>query len=262
MYLTFTVPWRSSRDNASVQSRNVNSAKNKPKFVSPLLPPPPSSKKANPDATALDYLSGDVYSSERSSELPKMTPAAVPLHPSANTSAPSTLNNSLSSSPPPVSNSTPSMVFTTSHDHAEPLQTAKSSEEHIPPATWDVQSSGSIPPPPSKYNQRQQFFDQQQPISGDSAIGSGSGSSYDGLVGRTQNLSLLEPQGSSTLTKQAKPEEALFKDLVDFAMAKPSAKPGGQRTLWATAWCGSLMLSMFIMFFFFFFTWTEDYTVE
>eukprot|EP00268_Persea_americana_P021998 TRINITY_DN2186_c0_g2_i5.p1 TRINITY_DN2186_c0_g2~~TRINITY_DN2186_c0_g2_i5.p1 ORF type:complete len:542 (-),score=127.04 TRINITY_DN2186_c0_g2_i5:353-1828(-) len=220
---------RSLRDNARGQSRNPNSAKNEQKFVSPLIPPPPSSKKATTDATAVDYLSGDVYSSGRSSELPKMTSAAVPLHPTAsNMSAPLTPYQTLSS-PPPGSNSITSMVFK-SHEHAEPLRTAKSTE-NIPPAPWDVQSSSSIPPPPSKYDQRQQFFDQQQPLSGGNAHGSGSGSPYDGLVGRTQNLSLLEPQGSSTPTKQAKPEEVLFKDLVDFARAKSSAKSGGQRTL-------------------------------
>lgn len=121
-------------------------------------------------------------------------------------------------SPPPRGNeSIPSMMFSTNPDHAEPLQMEKSGQ--LPPAPWEVPSSGFLPPPPSKYSKRQEFFEQQQEAS------------YDELVGRTQNLSLNQAQGSSPPSKQAKVEDGLFKDLVDLAKAKSPAKPGGQRSL-------------------------------
>lgn len=113
-------------------------------------------------------------------------------------------------------------MFTTNPNH---------SNEQLPPPPWEVQSSGSLPPPPSKYDQRQQFFEQHQAFPGGISHGSGSGSSYDELAGQTQNLSLNQPKRSSPTAKQAKPEDALFKDLVDFAKAKSSTKPGGQRSL-------------------------------
>jgi hypothetical protein len=83
-----------------------------------------------------------------------------------------------------------------------------------------VQSPGFLPPPPSRYNQRQQFFGQHHSVPGGASnSSSGSGSSYDSLVGQTQSLSL----NPSTPPKQARKEDALFKDLVDFARSKSSS---------------------------------------
>ncbi|XP_010537308.1 PREDICTED: TOM1-like protein 2 isoform X2 [Tarenaya hassleriana] len=81
---------------------------------------------------------------------------------------------------------------------------------------------GNLPPPPSRHNQRQQFFERHRSSS------SGSDSSSDGLVGQTRNLS-LNPNASGIGPK--KEEDALFKDLVEFAKARSSSsfpKPNGQ----------------------------------
>ncbi|KAK9270676.1 hypothetical protein L1049_026258 [Liquidambar formosana] len=208
---------RSSRDNLMGQGRN-SAPKMEPVRISPLLPPPPSSKKpTSMDASVVDYLSGDAYKSERSFETSEPTPYAVPNH-SRNTNSTTPLTPTLSSSPPShATNSTSSPMFTRQPVYDEPAPLSRSAEQ-LPPAPWDYPSSVSIPPPPSKYNQRQQFFEQQHGL-GASQSSSGSGSSYDSLVGQTQNLSL----NSSTPPKQAKQEDALFKDLVDFAKAKSSS---------------------------------------
>ncbi|XP_058089809.1 TOM1-like protein 3 isoform X2 [Magnolia sinica] len=232
---------RSSRDNVQGLNRKSANVKNEQAYGSPFLPPPPSSKKASSaDTGAIDYLSGDVYRSERQSELLKKTPVAVPHHANAHGSPPSTPPLTLSSPPSHQSDSIPSPVFARQPHHVEPLQTAKSTE-WLPSAPWEAPSTVSIPPPPSKYNQRQQFFEQQQQhaSSGGASHASGSGYSYDGLVGRTQNLSLnqqgshlSDEQNSSPLTRQAKPEDSLFKDLVDYAKAKSSSpsKPASHRS--------------------------------
>ena len=99
----------------------------------------------------------------------------------------------------------------------EPAPMNKSADP-LPSAPLDSGSPTRLPPPPSKYNQRQQFFEQQHGSLGSPY--SSSGSSSDSLVGQTQSLSI---HSSSTPTKQAKQEDALFKDLVDFAKAKSSS---------------------------------------
>ncbi|XP_077249801.1 TOM1-like protein 3 [Tasmannia lanceolata] len=207
---------RSTRDNTHVQGKRLGSAKDKQTCVSPILPPPPSSKKTGTDSVTVDYLSGGIYQSERPSEPSNTAPRSVPVHPNSHVGPPPMPTLTLSSPP-------------WQPNHVEPSQTSKSSP-------WEVQPSVSIPPPPSKYNQRQQFFEQHnQTLSSGTSYGSGSGFSYDGLVGQTQNLSIhpSESLDSSPPTRQTKPEDNLFKDLVDFAKAKssPSAKPSSQRTL-------------------------------
>ncbi|XP_008447823.1 TOM1-like protein 3 [Cucumis melo] len=165
--------------------------------VGPLLPPPPSSKKpVVAGSSMVDYLSGDAYKSEEALETSR-PPFTVP------------------TSTPPSS----SPLSTGKPVYDEPTPTSRSADP-LPPAPWDSQSQSSsfLPPPPSKYDQRQQFFDQQD--------GRGSGSSYDSLVGHTQNLSL-----SPTPTKQEKQEDVLFKDLVDFAKARSSGSSKPNRSL-------------------------------
>lgn len=201
---------RSTRDNLPGQGK-----KSEPVRVSPLLPPPPSSKNPTAkDAGAVDYLSGDTYKSERSYETSEPPSFAVPPSRANNKNSTTPLTPTRSVSPPRyATNSTSAPIFTGQPVYDEPAPVTRSAEQ-LPSAPFGGQSPVSIPPPPSKYNQRQQFFDQK----GASHSSSGSGSSYDSLVGQTHNLSL-----SSTPPKQVKPEDALFKDLVDFAKAKSSS---------------------------------------
>ncbi|CAL0319447.1 unnamed protein product [Lupinus luteus] len=200
---------RSSRD-THPQNQKPAYDKAEPLRVNPVLPPPPASKKlVNSDTSMVDYLSGDTYKAEE----PFENSFAPPVHASPNPVS-STIPTA-SSSPPPHTVSTSSPILSKKPVYDEPSSLKKTSEE-LPPAPWETQSTGIIPPPPSKHNQRQQFFEQQGgPISS-----VGSSSSYDSLLGQTQNLSL----NSSTPTKQQKPaEDVLFKDLVDFAKSKTSS---------------------------------------
>lgn len=203
--------------------------KTEPVRVSPVLPPPPASKKPIATETGMiDYLSGDVYKSEGSHETSEPTSFSVPDY-SNRTSAPPLTTPTHSSSPPPspppppshLVNPTASMPeFTGRPVYDGPAPSSKSADQ-LPPAPWNTQSSpGSLPPPPQRYNQRQQFFEHQSYPGGAGHSSSGSSSSYDSLVGQTQNISL---NSLPTPTKQAKPEDALFKDLVDFAKAKSSS---------------------------------------
>lgn len=185
----------------------------------------------------VDYLSGDVYRSNRPFEMPKTAPVASPIDPNAHSKSASIPALSFSS-PPHQSQPIPSPVFARHPNHVEPLQAGKSTDG-LPSAPWEVQTPGSIPPPPAKYSQRQQFFEQHQALSGVATPANGSRTSYEGLVERTHNLSLSQrgahpsdAQDSSLPAMPSKQEDVLFKDLVDFANAKPSssAKPGSQRS--------------------------------
>ncbi|KVH98749.1 hypothetical protein Ccrd_023024 [Cynara cardunculus var. scolymus] len=196
----------SSRDTLQGQGRNQNSARTEPLRVAPLLPPPPSSRKpiSADSGTMVDYLSGDAYTSQRSSGSRPSTTPPVPssdyINPTASLPESDYINPTAS-------------LFADQPTYDEPK-----SADHAPLAPYSAPTTAppvSIPPPPAKQTQRQQFFNQNHHGSHSS---SGSGSSYDGLVGQTQNLSL----NSSTPTKKEKPEDALFKDLVDFAKAKSS----------------------------------------
>ncbi|KAJ0926130.1 putative target of Myb protein [Helianthus annuus] len=116
-------------------------------------------------------------------------------------------------SPPPPSDdyiNPTATLFTDQPTYDEPKP-----KDHSPLSQYTAAPAVSIPPPPAKHSERRQFFDQNHT----SLSSSGSGSSYDSLVGQTQNLSL----NSSTPPKKEKPEDALFKDLVDFAKAKSSS---------------------------------------
>ena len=228
------------------QGRKSANAKPEPLRVSPLIPPPPSSKKpTSADSSMIDYLSGDVYKSkpERSPETSEPTPYAVPSH-SNSTNSTSPWTPALSSSSPPSHfiNPTASPMFTAHPVYDEPAPMSKPADP-LPSAPWDAPSPNSIPPPPSKYNQRQQFFEQQHASLGSPY--SSSGSSSDSLVGQTQNLSI----NSSSTTKQVKQEDALFKDLVDFAKAKSSSSSKPNRSFWVGGLCGEHGLYMVVQFY-------------
>ncbi|KAL9259414.1 TOM1-like protein [Drosera capensis] len=191
---------------------------NQPGPVSPLIPPPPSSKRPiYTDPTTVDYLSGEAYGSQRSPETETPTAFSVRTrHGNTSLAPPLGSSNPPSSTAPHFTGSTSPPKFESNPIFDDPTPLSRSdglaSGHWDPPATF-------LPPPPSRYNQRQQIFEQQNPFSGGASHSSGgSGSSYDSLVGETQNLSI----NSSTPHNDPKPEDALFQDLVDFAKSKSS----------------------------------------
>ncbi|XP_073043704.1 TOM1-like protein 3 [Primulina eburnea] len=213
---------RSSRDTSQGLRRKSPVAKNEPVQISPILPPPPSSKPTSADSGLVDYLSGDVYESQNSSRTTGSSSSPIPAQSSnQGSTAHHSPKPELSSSPPEEFINPTASMFAPKPTYDEPAPTSKSAD-HLPPAPWDV-PSGNLPPPPSRYNQRQQFFSQGGGRSVSSSAGSGS--SYDSLMGNTQNLSLNSP----VPTKQEKSDDALFKDLVDFAKSK-SASPKSNRS--------------------------------
>ncbi|KAL8125263.1 TOM1-like protein 3 [Apium graveolens] len=214
---------RSSRDNLQGQGRKPENRPIETVRISPLLPPPPISKKPiNLEYGQIDYLSGDVYSSERTSEASSSIPVPIPAH--VNTSYTGPLTANLSSSPPaddfinPTAsddfiNPTASMFSGKQPTYVEQAANTKPVDHSLPAP---LESPVFLPPPPSKNSQRTQFFQHQV---GGPPQSSAPGSSYDSLVGQTTNLSL----NSSTPKKQEKSEDELFKDLLDFAKGKSSS---------------------------------------
>ncbi|KAF6167127.1 hypothetical protein GIB67_029765 [Kingdonia uniflora] len=212
---------RSSREGVQGQDSKSTKSKNESLPVRTLLPPPPSSKKSvSAEASMVDYLSGDMYGSENASNISQNsnnTHVSSPQAPKFTFSSPESERDT---SPP----------FIGQPKYDEPPQTAKPLEPLLPSAPWEVKVPTSLPPPPAKYNQRQQFFEQHSSSGSTSPV-------YDGLAAQAQNLSLSqgkkEVHDSGVSTKQAKPEDALFKDLLDFAKSKPSpssSKPTSHRT--------------------------------
>lgn len=184
----------------------------------------------------IDYLSGDTYQSERSSGPSGSAPTAVSTH--SNDSIPIKSSPQKLSSPPddlinPTAADDDFLNPTASMFASKPAQSDSPSKpksaDNLPQAPWDATPAGNLPPPPAKYNQRQQFFEQQHQFPGSPS--NSSAGSYNSLVGQTKNLSINPP----TPTKQEKnAEDALFKDLVDFAKAKSSSssssKPPSNRS--------------------------------
>lgn len=176
--------------------------------VSPL--PSPSSKKTT-NAEMIDHLSGETYKpqeSPRTTEKPPSYPPSIfPPSPTTSSSSPFYTRQPLFDEPPPRS---------------------ISSTNPLPATPRDAQSPGSLPPPPSRYNQRQQYFEQQKAVTGGTQqhphLGNGY-SSYDNIVGHTKNLTL----SPSTPTRSAEHEEALFKDLLDFAKTKSTSSSKSNR---------------------------------
>ncbi|KAB5568535.1 hypothetical protein DKX38_002328 [Salix brachista] len=147
---------RSSRDNSRGPSQKPVSVRTQPGPVSPFLPPPPSSKNpVSKEMGMIDFLSGDVYKSEGSSQISEPTPFKVPMHSDVSSSPPYSPTLSASSPPSIAVNSSPGLTGHPVFD--EPAPPLSQSGDRLPPAPWDAQPAGSLPPPPSRHNQRQQF---------------------------------------------------------------------------------------------------------
>lgn len=171
---------------------------------SDLIPPQFLKKPVSADSGVVDYLSSDAFRTMSS-------------HGKSGSSRLPGQNNSPGyspSSPPNVGSMESPPVYTGQLVYDDAVIPSSQPADRLPLAPWD---SPAIPPPPARYNQRQQFFKQHQGTPNSSS--GRSGSSYDGLEGQTQKLSL----NSSAQSKQANQEDALFKDLVDFAKAKSSS---------------------------------------
>ncbi|KAL6868177.1 hypothetical protein ACP4OV_015022 [Aristida adscensionis] len=255
---------RSARDGTVAQSNRPSAQRTERLYPSPLLPPPPSSKRpVYTEASNIDYLSGDSYKSEKVSDdfINPTAPANVSSSSHAKTEAnpPSSYDSQLDSVPDDFVNPTalpsfsaPSRPTSESKSNGSSVKQQESlpdddfinptalpgfpssstSREDLPKAPWEAQAPGSLPPPPARYGQRQQYFEQTV------YSGGSNGGGYDGLLSQTESLSLNQrstenekSMARSTAPRQTKPEDSLFKDLVDFAKNKPSSpsKPANSR---------------------------------
>ncbi|KAK4747658.1 hypothetical protein SAY87_014244 [Trapa incisa] len=196
---------RSSSRDSGLSQKPINSKPEPSRIDGILPPPPPPHLNGSSDPGVVDYLSDDLYTSAESPHKPS-SPFSIPSPSNATTASPS-LTPTVKPSP------SPQPIF------YEPQPAATSREAS--PGAW------AIPPPPSRYNQRQQFFQQQQQQGGlpGSFHSSSSSSSYDSLVNHAQRLSLNSP----TQPKPRKQEDALFKDLVDFAKAKSASSASSSK---------------------------------
>ncbi|XP_076946641.1 TOM1-like protein 4 isoform X2 [Bidens hawaiensis] len=168
------------------QNRNQKATKAEPPHVAPHLPPPPSSKRpiSFDSGMMFDYLSGNTYTSKSSSPPP---PPAKP------------------SSLPPISD-----------DYINPTATLFTSKPSYPEPSYPEPSYPKPTYPEPSYPEPsypEPFY--PEPSYPEPTYAK---PSYDSLAGQTKNLSL----NSKPPPKKEKPEDALFKDLVDFAKAKSS----------------------------------------
>ncbi|TVU26293.1 hypothetical protein EJB05_28832 [Eragrostis curvula] len=260
--LNYSLLGRSARDGTAAQSNVPSAPRNARPYPSPLLPPPPASKRpVYTEAGSVDYLSGDSYKSEKVSDdfINPTAPANISTssHSKTEVNPPSSYDTrsdsvpddfvnptalpSFSAPPPVMSKSSSSSVkqpeTLPDDDFINPtalpgFSSSSKDSEDLPKAPWEAQAAGSLPPPPARYGQRQQYFEQSV------YSGGSNGGGYDGLLTETENLSLNRRNSENerstsrpTASRPAKPEDSLFKDLVDFAKNKPSSpsKPANSR---------------------------------
>ncbi|KAL4332444.1 hypothetical protein GQ457_07G020470 [Hibiscus cannabinus] len=204
---------RSSRDNSRGQVQRAQNTE--PPRAVPLLPPPPSSKRpVTTNASIVDYLSGDNYQSEDPSEIKEPARHSDPTD--AHTDFSLQLTSILAPSSPSHSADPGSApAFIGQAKTASLIKPADAVQQPLAPS--DIPTGNHLPP--SMFNQRHQFFEQHGYSGNSSQSIDVLGSSYDSFVGQTQNLSI----NSKIPTQQVKPEDAFFKDLLDFASAKQSS---------------------------------------
>lgn len=215
-------PPSSRRNTLQGQGQRAQSDQMEPIGESPILPPPPSRKPKIPAYGTIEYLYATIDNLSSDLQLPPRTSEAYGSPSSVAVNGKNT-DSSIPSNEAPSDdfiNPTASMFSEKQPAYKEPAPTTNNYP--LPPAPWETPEF--IPPPPSKHSQRKQFFKQQHV--GSSHSSSGSGSSYDSLVGQANNLSI----NSSTPKKQENSEDALFRDLVDFAKAKSSSSSNPNRS--------------------------------
>jgi hypothetical protein len=251
------------RDGTVAQSNMASAPRNERPYRSPILPPPPASKRpVYTETSSIDYLSGDSYKSEKVSDdfinptapanVPTSSPSKTEVNPPSNYDArsDSVADDFINPTAPPSFSVPPAMgepnrspvkqqESLPDDDFINPTalpgfssSSSKDSRDDLPKAPWEAHAAGSLPPPPAHYGQRQQYFGQNV------YSGGSNGGGYDGLLSQMENLTLNQRNNENerstslpTASCQAKPEDALFKDLVDFAKNKPSSpsKPANSR---------------------------------